>query len=222
MNQARREAVRPTSRRKITSHLRHTTLPWRLTPIGNHTLATQHTRRFHNLPPRPDGLGARPCATHAWPLPRGPPSLVLGLVQAQTCLNRLGQQQAGRKRPSALVNLTRMLNDYLGNPRVAAALAQYEAAWTIFQSLRDVLRLSAQGTSPLGDPYRLTATEQQTLFSSLQELREDCRRRSTEDDDPQQRALCAIVSAHLDRYWDHLPTGTEHYVDRTTNGIETQ
>src|SRR5207253_882848 len=84
-------------------------------------------------------------------------------------------------------------------PGVAAALTQYEAAWTVFQSLRDVLRLSAQGTSPLRDPYRLTATEQRTMFSSLQELREECRRRSTEDDDPQQRQLCDIVCTHLDR-----------------------
>ncbi len=143
------------------------------------------------------------------------------VVQARAGLNRLREQQTGRKMPPALINLTRMLNDYLDNQRVAAALAQYEAAWTVFQSLRDVLRLSAQGTSPLRDPYRLTATEQRTMFSSLQELRDECRRRSTEDDDPQQRQLCDIVCTHLDRYWDHLPTGTEHYDERTNNGIET-
>lgn len=143
------------------------------------------------------------------------------VIRARDGLNRLGEQQAGRKMPPALINLVRMLNDYLDHPQVAAALAQYEAAWTVFQSLRDVLRFSAQGTSPLGDPYRLTATEQRTMFSSLQELRDECRRRSTEDDDPQQRKLCAIVSTHLDRYWDHLPTGGEYYAERTNNGIET-
>ncbi len=143
------------------------------------------------------------------------------VARARAGLNRLREQQAGRKMPPALINLVRMLNDYLGNPQVAAAIAQYEAAWTVFQSLRDVLRFSAQGTSPLRDPYRLTATEQRTMFSSLQELREECRRRSTEDDDPQQRKLCATVSTHLDRYWDYLPTGEEHYDERTNNDIET-
>ena len=143
------------------------------------------------------------------------------VARARAGLNRLREQQAGRKMPPALINLVRMLNDYLSNPLVAAAIAQYEAAGTVFQSLRDVLRFSAQGTSPLGDPYRLTATEQRTMFSSLQELRDECRRRSTADDDPQQRKLCTIVSTHLDRYWDHLPTGDEHYAERTNNGIET-
>lgn len=141
-------------------------------------------------------------------------------ARARAGLNRLREQQAGRKMPQALINLVRMLNDYLGNPQVAAAISQYEAAWTVFQSLRDVLRLSAQGTSPLRDPYRLTATEQRTMISSLQELRDECRRRSTEDDDPQQR-ICATVYTHLDRYWKHLPTGNEHYRERTNNGMET-
>jgi hypothetical protein len=143
------------------------------------------------------------------------------VVQARAGLNRLCEPQAGRKMPLALSNLKRMLNDYLDNPRVVAALVQYEAAWTVFQSLRDVLRFSAQGTSPLRDSYRLTATEQGMMFSSLQELRDECRRRSTEDADLQQRQLCGIVSTHLERYWDYLPKGTEHYDERTNNGIET-
>ncbi len=143
------------------------------------------------------------------------------VARAKAGLNRLREQQAGRKMPMALLNLARMLDDYLNNPKVAAAIAQYEAAWTVFQSLRDVLRFSAQGTNPLRDPYHLTAAEQQTMFSSLKELRKECRRRSTEDDDPQQRKLCATVVTHLDRYWEHLPTGNEHYRERTNNGLET-
>ncbi|MGH9565861.1 MAG: hypothetical protein ACRD4I_07760, partial [Candidatus Angelobacter sp.] len=143
------------------------------------------------------------------------------VARARVGLDHLRQQQAGRKMPPALINLVRMLGAYLSNPQVVAAIAHYEAAWTVFQCLRDVLRFSAQGTSPLRDSYRLTATEQRTMFSSLKELREEYRRRSTADDDPQQRTLYATVYTHLDRYWEHLPTGDEGCRERTTNGLET-
>lgn len=142
------------------------------------------------------------------------------VVRAGAGLERLREQPAGRKMPVALFNLAQMLNAYLTNPQVEAAAAHYEAAWTMFQRLREVLRFSAQGTSPLHAPYRLTASEQRTMISSLRDLREECRRRSLEGVDPQQRALNATVCAHLDRYWEYLPTGNEGCRERTTNGLE--
>lgn len=95
-----------------------------------------------------------------------------------------------------------------------------EAAWTVFQRLRDVLRFSAQGTTPLRDSYRLTASEQRTMISSLQDLREECRQRSLDEADPLLRRLNATVCAHLDRYWENLPSGEECFRERTTNRLE--
>ena len=142
------------------------------------------------------------------------------VARAAGGLERLQEQQAGRKMPQALCNLAKMLNAYLTNPQVATAATHYEAAWTVFQRLRDVLRFSAQGTSPLHDSYRLTAPEQRTMTTSLRELREECRRRSLEEADPLQRSLNATVYTHLDRYWEYLPSGEESFRERTTNGLE--
>lgn len=121
---------------------------------------------------------------------------------------------------SLFSNLARMLNAYLTNPQVAAAAAHFEGAWTVFQRLRDVLRFSAQGTTPLRDSYRLTASEQRRMISSLQDLREECRQRSLDEADPLQQRLNTTVSTHLDRYWEYLPSGEESFPERTTNRLE--
>lgn len=142
------------------------------------------------------------------------------VVRAAAGLERLQEQSAARKMPMALSNLARMLNAYLTNPQVAAAAAHFEAAWTVFQRLRDVLRFSAQGTTPLRDSYRLTTSEQRRMISSLQDLREECRQRSLDEADPLQQRLNATVCAHLDRYWECLPNGEEDFRERTTNGLE--
>lgn len=142
------------------------------------------------------------------------------VARAAAGLDRLREQPAGRTMPPALGNLARMLNAYLTNPQVVVAATHYEAAWTVFEHLREVLRFSPQGTSPLGAPYHLTELEQRTMISSLHDLREDCRRRSSEEVDPQQRTLHATVYAHLDRYRQSFPTGEEGCRERTTNGLE--
>lgn len=142
------------------------------------------------------------------------------VVRAAAALDRLQESQAAPSLSPAYTNLSRMMNAYLQHPEVIVTVAHFEAACTMFERLRSVLRLSAQGSSPMHESYSLTAAAQQEVHASLQRLRDDCRQQSREHDDPWQRKLAAIVCTHLDRYWSYLPDGKSAGCERTTNGLE--
>jgi len=142
------------------------------------------------------------------------------VVRAAAALDRLQESQAARSLSPAFTNLSRMLNAYLQHPEVVVTIAHFEAACTMFERLRSVLRLGAQGSSPMRESYSLTAAAQREVHASLQCLREDCRHQSLQHDDPRQRKLAAIVCTHLDRYWSYLPDGKSAGCERTTNGLE--
>jgi hypothetical protein len=127
------------------------------------------------------------------------------VVRAAASLEQLLGDPAVRKRaPQVLTNLSRMLGDYLGDPRVAAAAGEFEEAWQLFTRLRTAMRLSAQGESPLRDPYLLDVEAGRMVKQSLEVLREECRQKAGDPTEPRAAKRCGIVVTHLDRYWAAL------------------
>lgn len=143
------------------------------------------------------------------------------VIRASLAVDRLlldgsVQEQA----PLALKNFARMLRDYLGNPQVNRAAQRYEDGFALLGRLRDVLRLSAQGGTPLSDRYRLAAEEAAVVRPLLDELRQDCRRASQEATEAWRRQQNQTVVEHLDRYWEQLFAEAGASRERTTNGLE--
>jgi hypothetical protein len=141
------------------------------------------------------------------------------VVRAAAALERLlGEPVVRQRAPQVLRNLSRMLRDYLIDARVIAAANEFERAWQLFTRLRTAMRLSAQGESPLHDPYLLELEEGVTIKQSLETLRQECREKAEQLTDPQEAKPWRIVVVHLDRYWAMLfGAGCSQ---RTTNPLE--
>ncbi len=142
--------------------------------------------------------------------------------RASTAVERLLQdsQVAGRA-PLALKNFARLLREYLGDPEIQAAAGQYEAAWTLFQQLRTLLRLEAQGAAPLHERYLLDEWQAAEVQQSLAEFRAECQQRSVAEAEEASRERYQIVGEHLERYWGQLFAAADDPCrERTTNGLE--
>jgi hypothetical protein len=137
------------------------------------------------------------------------------VVRASAALERLLREPAvGQRAPQVLKNLSQMLQGYLSDTRVIAAADEFEQAWELFTRLRSVLRLSAQGESPLHDPYLLEVEDGAAVQESLQALLAECREKA--EDSPANRYQ--TVLDHLDRYGARL--FSENSQQRTTNPLE--
>lgn len=148
------------------------------------------------------------------------------VVKAQGIVEKLLSKEVVRSQaPKVLTNFSQMLREHVTNPKVLAAATHYEKAWTLFEELRNALRLCAKGPSPMRHAYRLAPGEQPKLAQALTELRKECEEKSESDSDPEQRELCQIVVAHLERYWPHIIAasglkGTRQTSERTTTKLE--
>lgn len=141
------------------------------------------------------------------------------VMRASTALERLLSEPAVRRQsPQSLENLSRMLHDYLADARVIAAAEEFEQASQLFTRLRTAMRLSAQGKSPLHDPYLLEVKESVEVQQSLEALREECREKAEDSTDPQTAKRYLIVVEHLDRYAMVLFSADSR--ERTTNHLE--
>jgi hypothetical protein len=141
------------------------------------------------------------------------------VIRASAALERLLREPAVRLlAPQVLGNLSQMLRDYLGNTRVIAAADEFEQACQLFTRLRMALRFSANGESPLHDPYLLEAEENRVVQRSLEALREECRSKTEDLSDPHSAERCLIVVEHLDRYATMLFNADSR--QRTTNPLE--
>jgi hypothetical protein len=143
------------------------------------------------------------------------------VVRASVAVDRLlGDIRVQDQAPLVLKNFARMLREYLGDARVSEAAQQYEEAFALFCRVRDVLRLSSQGKTPLSDRYLLAADEAAAVRPLLEHLRQECRRASQEATAAWTRKLNQVVVDHLDRYWGRLFPEEEGERTRTTNGLE--
>jgi hypothetical protein len=139
------------------------------------------------------------------------------VAKAHPALERLLTRQAVRQQaPQALLNFAAMLNHYLCDPDIVAAARDYEQACDVFERLRNALRLSAQGESPMRHPYILSADEQRHVGQSLTELRHELRESCHRGTEPHKQALCNIVLTHLDKYWPYLVATDDTHTPNTT------
>lgn len=146
------------------------------------------------------------------------------LLKASEALHQLLEDPGLRARsPPPLRHLQKNLEDYLNDPKVARAAQLYEAAWQLFQQLREILRLEARGTCPLSDSYSLDAREDRQMKQSLERFREETRTQAQSHPDPEIRNFHQIILDHLERYQyslfrkSHCPQAPQ---ERTTNGLE--
>ena len=141
------------------------------------------------------------------------------VVRASMALEGLlGEPAVRQLAPQVLGNLSQMLRNYLGDARVLAAAGEFEQACQLFTRLRTAMRLSANAENPLHDPYLLEADESKVVQESLENLREECRRKAEDPADPRAAKQCRIVVEHLDRYATMLFNADSR--QRTTNPLE--
>jgi hypothetical protein len=104
------------------------------------------------------------------------------------------QGQASR----TLKNLQRLLGDYLSDPAVVAALAEWEARESLFGRLRSALRLAAAGPlAPLSDPQILSEVQERHVADALDRLQQEL---AAEPSDHASQ----IVLKHLRKYQGRL------------------
>ncbi len=144
------------------------------------------------------------------------------LLKARSALDRLVAQIPDTiVLPGTFANLQKQLSRYRDDPEVASAAGLYEKAYTIFERLRSVLRLSTSGSKPMRDSYQVDAAEQQRLYQDLIELRADASRLGGAEPSTDESQLYGILSTHLEKYWNELGAGKREAVpERTTNALE--
>jgi len=104
------------------------------------------------------------------------------------------QGQASR----GLKNFHGLLNAYLSDAAVVAALAEWEAREELFGRLRTALRLCAEGPlAPLSDPQVLSEMQERQVADALDRLQDEL---AAEPSDP----AAQIVLKHLRKYRDRL------------------
>lgn len=104
------------------------------------------------------------------------------------------QGQASR----GLKNLQRLLGEYLSDPAVITALAEWEAREELFDRLRSALRLGTVGPlAPLSDPLMLSDAQERQVANALDRLQHEL---AAEPSDP----AAQIVLKHLRKYQGRL------------------
>jgi hypothetical protein len=125
--------------------------------------------------------------------------------------------------PATFANLQQQLSRYRKDPEVVCAAGLYEKAYAIFERLRAALRLSAGSARPLRDTYPLSAGEQGRLCQDLVALRSDAWRLGSSRPKTEEGRLYAVLSRHLEEYWDELGgEKAEVVAQRTTNELESR
>ena len=144
------------------------------------------------------------------------------VVRAAAAVEQLlGHARVQERAPQVLKNFASMLRQYLSDPQVREAACHFEAAYDLFHRLRTILRLEAQGDTPLRDRYLLDESEAARVRQSLASFRQECAQRRTEAADEASQKRYRIIGDHLDRYWGHLFASPDDPCrERTTNGLE--
>ncbi len=146
------------------------------------------------------------------------------VVRASDAVDRLlNNDSLARQAPITLVNFQKLLREYRSDAQIKAAAELYERAFTMFDRLRQALRLSPEDMDHLRQLHELPGGEQPEIKTALDRLRQELRRQS-EDESDADRGLAEIVLKHLDKYWTHLmpdtPPAAGACWTRTTNQLE--
>jgi hypothetical protein len=146
------------------------------------------------------------------------------LVRAAEALQRLrAGVVSARCLPESLRNLSERLKEYRDDEVIAEAAAWYEKAQGVFLQLRQALRLTGAGKTPMSESYGLGADEQRDVRREVKGL---CERwqKEKESRPAREKQLYEVVLSHLERYQGKLfYEGTEQLneqSDRTTNDLE--
>lgn len=146
------------------------------------------------------------------------------LLRAGEAMQRLlSDESVACQAPIVLRNFGRLLSDYGQDAQIRAAAALYERAYAMFERLREALWLTADAMSNLRQLHDLPPAAQQQVTKELETLRQQLRKQSEDEDDPD-ASLAATIVKHLDKYWSHLvsptplPAGGD--AARTTNALE--
>lgn len=146
------------------------------------------------------------------------------LVKAQTALQSFRAHCATPDLiPVTLVNFEKKLTEYCNDSTISSAATELEEAYTIFNEIRSVMRLTPKGDSPMRDSYNLDNKEQANLEKGLQELKEQFLIRKQESTGSQNSY--AIVIKYLESYGAFLPGMDDGpdgrlLISRTTNPLE--
>ena len=111
-----------------------------------------------------------------------------------------------------LKNLQRLLDEYLSDPAVVTALAEWEAREGLFGRLRSALRLNAVGPlPPLSDPQALSDPQERQVAHALDNLQHEL---EAEPSDP----AAQIVLKHLCKYAGRLVVRSPAAADAESPG----
>jgi hypothetical protein len=123
--------------------------------------------------------------------------------------------------PRPLWNLRQELRRYRDDDAVVAAAAHFELAFHEFDRLRNALRLTPTGDSPMHHGYELDAEDWQQVCDDLDALAAEYRQRIESSPDGPERDVCHTILTHIDKYSPQLVSslGAENRT-RTTNHIE--
>lgn len=145
------------------------------------------------------------------------------LMQGYDALVRLLSRPAvAACAPRTMYNLRDQLGRYRSDPQIVAAARHYEIAFREFERLRNALRLSPDGASPMHHAYDLSADEQEQVRQAMRTLRDDYRARVECCSDEVERDACKVVLSHLEKYLPQLLPLNQQGEDqvRTTNRLE--
>lgn len=144
------------------------------------------------------------------------------LLRGHDALERLLARPAvAALAPQPLLNLRRELQRYRDDAGIATAAAHFEVAFHEFDRLRNVLRLTPTGDSPMHHGYELDAEGWHQVRNALDALATEYRQRIEASADGPERDVCHTILTHMDKYCGQLvsSTGAEDGA-RTTNHIE--
>jgi hypothetical protein len=144
------------------------------------------------------------------------------ITQANDALARLlARPVVATQSPKTLWNLRDQLQRYCQDGQVIEAAAHYEKAYHEFHRLRTILRLSAEGPSPMRDAYQLTTDQEHQARESLASLCDEHRQRIEACSDKVERDVCSVVLSHVEKYLPQLlPRNRSSDGTRTTNQLE--
>jgi hypothetical protein len=145
-------------------------------------------------------------------------------VRAAEALQRLFARLSSVKQlPDCLKNLYERLKEYRDDQAIQEAAAWYEKAQEVFVQLRQALRLTSAGKTPMSEAYEMSADEQREVSSAVKGLAEKWRQEMPRCA-TREKQLYEIVLSHLERYEGKLLyEGAEELneqSDRTTNALE--
>lgn len=123
--------------------------------------------------------------------------------------------------PRPLLNLRQELQRYRDDAGIATAAAHFELAFHEFGRLRNVLRLTPTGDSPMHHGYELDAEDWNQMGAALDALAQEYRQRIEGGVDGPERDVCHTILTHIDKYSSQLvPTTGAEDGTRTTNHLE--